>query len=61
MEAALLNVNCGALVLIVLCILELLHAYDADDYALMELQVDENVTRKTAQVLVSTAALFDYR
>jgi hypothetical protein len=61
MDSAVLNVNCGALVLIVLSILQSLSAYDSYDFALMEVQVDENFTRKTAQLVISTATLFDYR
>jgi hypothetical protein len=61
MDQELLNMSCGALVLIVLSILESLCMYESDDFTLMEVQVDENLTRKTAQVVISTAALFDYR
>jgi hypothetical protein len=35
--------------------------YEFDDFALIEMQVDQNLVRKTTQLLISTAALFDYR
>jgi hypothetical protein len=40
MDATTLNVNYGVLVLTILCILQSLHAYESDDFALMEVQVD---------------------
>jgi hypothetical protein len=61
MDAATLNVTSGALVLIVLCLFRSLHAYDSDDFALMEMQVDINIAFKTAQLVISTTTLFDYR
>jgi hypothetical protein len=61
MDSTSLNVCCGAFVLIVLCILYSLHSVDSDEFASMALQVDEDLPRKTAQLVISTAALFDYR
>jgi hypothetical protein len=61
MDSTSLNVCCEAFVLIVLCILHSLHSVNSDEFASMALHVDEDLPRKTAQLVISTAALFDYR
>jgi hypothetical protein len=61
MDVASFNVFVGSLVLIVQCIFNSLPRYEFDDHTFIDLQVDENIARRVAQIVVSTAALFDYR
>lgn len=61
MDVASFNVFVGSLVLIVQYIFNSVRGYESDAHSFIDLQVDENIARRAAQIVVSTAALFEYR
>jgi hypothetical protein len=60
MDVCAFNISVGVLVLIVQCILNSLPGYESDDHTFIDLQMQKSVAHRTIQLVVSTAALFDY-
>jgi hypothetical protein len=61
MDICAFNISVGVLVLIVQCILNSLPGYELDDHIFIDLQMHKSAARRTTQLVVSTAAMFDYR
>ena len=61
MELGPVSVAVGTVVLLVQSLMIVVPNYGADDCAMMEMVDSDSVVRKTAQLIVSTAALYDYR